>query len=163
LEDGQKDLFGLIVKNYRGMVFSRAYSITKDVELGKEVAQQTFIRAYTHLDTWNGTELGTWLSTIAAHEAINLMEKEKRKVRVDDVAALSAHEGYSAERERQLSVLEHAIDELPEQDRKIIRLHYYDNVKTEDIATRINLSHTNVLVRLHRIREKLKKKLQNGE
>jgi RNA polymerase sigma-70 factor (ECF subfamily) len=161
IEEGKKELFSLIVKSYRGMVFSRAYSITKNEELGKEAAQQTFIRAFTHLSSWNGKGLGAWLTTIAAHEAINLMEKEKRKTSAEGMAAPA--DGYSEERERRLSALERAIEELPEQDRRIIQLHYYNNVKTEDIARQMELSHANILVKLHRIRERLKKQLQDEE
>jgi RNA polymerase sigma-70 factor (ECF subfamily) len=161
LEDGKKELFSLVVKSYRGKVFSCAYGITKNTELAKEVAQQAFIRAFTHLSSWNGKELGAWLTAIAAHEALNLLEKEKRKINVSEMAVST--EGYSAERERLLSALEQAIEELPEQDRQIIRLHYYDNMRTEDIAEQMRLSHANVLVKLHRIRERLKKRLQNEE
>jgi RNA polymerase sigma-70 factor (ECF subfamily) len=161
LEDGKKELFSLVVKSYRGKVFSCAYGITQNTELAKEVAQQTFIRAFTHLSSWNGKELGAWLTAIAAHEALNLLEKEKRKINVSEMTVST--EGYSAERERLLSALEQAIEELPEQDRQIIRLHYFDNMRTEDIAELMRLSHANVLVKLHRIRERLKKRLQNEE
>ena len=91
-------------------------------------------------------------------EALNLMEKEKRKLQAD---LAPPDEEYSEERERLLQRMEEAIDEMPQQDRQIIRLHYYDKVKTEDIARRLCLSHSNVLVRLHRIRERLKKRLQD--
>ena len=159
LKDGKKDLFSLIVKSYGGMVFSRSLGITRNAELAKEAAQQAFIRAYTRLSSWNGKELGPWLATIAAHEALSLIEKEKRKPQ-NDMAP--PDEEYSEERERLLLRMEKAIDELPPQDRQIIRLHYYEKVKTEDIAQRLGLSHSNVLVRLHRIRERLKKRLQDG-
>lgn len=42
-------------------------------------------------------------------------------------------------------------------------MHYFDNMKTDSIAARLNLSQSNVLVKLHRIREKLRKELQNED
>ena len=158
LKNGKKELFSLIVKNYGGMVFSRSLGITRNAEMAKEATQQTFIRAYTRLSSWNGKELGPWLATIAAHEALNLMEKEKRK----PLTCMPPPDGaYSEQRELLLQRMEEAIDELPTQDQQIIRLHYYGKVKTDDIARRMGLSHSNVLVRLHRIRERLKKRLQD--
>ena len=44
---------------------------------------------------------------------------------------------------------------------KITDNNYYKKVKTDEIARQLNLSHANVLVKLHRIRERLKKQLQN--
>ena len=165
LKNGKKELFSLIVKNYGGIIFSRSLGITRNAELAKEATQQAFIRAYTRLSSWNGKELGPWLATIAAHEALNLMEKEKRNAqipkRMSDQAAKPPNEEYSEERERLLQRMEAALDELPPQDQQVIRLHYYDKVKTEDIARRLGLSHSNVLVKLHRIRERLRKRLQD--
>ncbi|MCR5131854.1 MAG: sigma-70 family RNA polymerase sigma factor [Prevotella sp.] len=163
LKDGRKNLFSLIVKSYGGMVFSRALGITKNAELAKDVAQQTFIRAFTRLDSWNGKELGPWLTTIASHQALNLLEKEKRKSTVSLEAAPLPDEEYSEERERRLQRMEHAISRLSEQDQQIIRLHYYQKVKTDEIARQLNLSQANILVRLHRIRERLKKQLQDED
>ena len=56
-----------------------------------------------------------------------------------------------------------AIDQLPEQDRQIIAMHYFDGLKTDGIAAQLGLSQSNVLVKLHRIREKLRKELQNED
>ena len=83
LKDGRKNLFSLIMKNYGGMVFSRVLGITKNTEMAKDVTQTTFIRAFTSLHTWKGKDLGPWLAAIAAHEALDLIEKEKRKATVD--------------------------------------------------------------------------------
>ena len=52
--------------------------------------------------------------------------------------------------------MEAAIAELSEQDQQLLRLHYYEQQKTADIARRTGLSQSNVLVKLHRIRERLK-------
>ena len=52
--------------------------------------------------------------------------------------------------------MEAAIAALPEQDQQLLRLHYYEQLKTADIARRTGISQSNVLVKLHRIRERLK-------
>ena len=52
--------------------------------------------------------------------------------------------------------MEAAIAQLSEQDQQLLRLHYYEECRTADIANRTGLSQSNVLVRLHRIRERLK-------
>ena len=160
LKDGRKNLFSLIMKNYGGMVFSRVLGITKNTEMAKDVTQTTFIRAFTSLHTWKGKDLGPWLAAIAAHEALDLIEKEKRKATVDLSSIPIPTEEYSEEREERLQRLESAIAQLPQQDQDIVRLHYYHKMKTDEIARQLNLSQANVLVKLYRIREQLKKQLQ---
>jgi RNA polymerase sigma-70 factor (ECF subfamily) len=57
--------------------------------------------------------------------------------------------------------MEKAVETLPEQDRQLIRMHYYQQVKTDEIARQTGLSQSNVLVRLHRIRDKLRKMMSS--
>jgi len=161
LKDGRKNLFSLIVKNYGGMVFSKALGITKNTEQAKDVVQETFLRAFTGLNGWKGRELGPWLASIAAHQALDLVGKEKRNAADDLGNTPLPDEPYSLEREQRLQLLDRAISQLPQTDQDIITLHYYQKLKTDEIAFRLNLSQSNVLVKLHRIRERLKKQLQD--
>lgn len=140
------------------MVFSKALGIVKREELAKEIAQQTFVRAYERLAYWRGDSLGPWLAAIAMHLALNELEHEKRLVQSVPVA-----DEYDPEREVLLQRMEQAIELLPEQDRQIIRLHYYEQKKTDEIARFTGLTQTNVLVRLHRIRERLRRTLGEDE
>ena len=172
LRDNDHRCFAEIVKRYSGIVFSKTLSIVRREELAKELTQQTFIRAYERLAYWRNDSLGPWLTTIAIHLALNELEREKR-MRVDAVLSSSGDSGkthatyassvsyndYDEGHEARLQCMEQAIASLPEQDREIIRLHYYQQVKTDEIARQTGLSQSNVLVRLHRIRDKLRKML----
>ena len=161
LRSGRTQLFSLIVKKYGSAVYAKALAIIKDEEEAKEIAQQTFVKAYQQLEDWQGTQLGPWLIAIACHLSLNALEKAKRKHIVDAEQVQIPDETYSEEREERIQRMEQAISELPPQDQQIIRLYYYNKVKTEDIAQALRLSQSNILVRLHRIRERLKKQLQN--
>ena len=84
--DSQK-AFAEIVHRYSGMVFSKALGVMHTEEGAAEVTQQTFVRAYENLDTWRGTELGPWLTAIATHTALKLLDKEQRQrtISLDDL------------------------------------------------------------------------------
>ena len=150
--------FAEIVKRYSGIVFSKTIAIVKREELAKEVTQQTFIRAYERLAYWRNDSLGPWLTTIAMHVALNELERERRNRKGNAQSPSSAND-YDAEHEDRLQRMEKAIATLPEQDRQIIQLHYYQQVKTDEISRITGLSQSNILVRLHRIRDKLRKML----
>ena len=162
ISDNDQRCFAEIVRRYSGMVFSKTLSVVRREELAKEVTQQTFVRAYERLACWRNDSLGPWLTTIAMHTALNELERERRS-RPTALSALekpgnvnTSSQDYDAEHENRLQCMEKAIAALPEQDRQIIRLHYYERVKTDEIARRTGLSQSNVLVRLHRIRDRLR-------
>ncbi len=167
LTHGRREAFGQIVARHTSLVFSRAIGILHDEAEAAEVTQQTFVRAYENLASWRGENLAPWLATIASYTALKNIDRLRRHrhVSLSDSAdaAVRADEPYSDERERRLQQMEQAIAELPEADRKILTLHYYEQLSTAEVARRTGLSQANVLVRLHRIRQRLKEKLKNHE
>jgi RNA polymerase sigma-70 factor (ECF subfamily) len=74
-----------------------------------------------------------------------------------------AESEYSDEHEQRLQAMDKAIGKLPEQDRQIIMLHDNKRGKTDEIAALLHLSQSNVLVKLHRIRERLRRNLENED
>ncbi len=165
LRSGDTRPFAQLMQRYSGMVFSKAMGVVHSDELAAEVTQQTFIRAYDRLDTWRGERFGPWLLTIAMHVALNLLDKERRRrtSSLDDLHETDSPllDGYSPEREQQLQRMEQAIAQLPDTDRQLLELHYYQQQKTDAIARHMGLTQSNVLVRLHRIRERLKSLMQH--
>ena len=160
---GDHNAFAEIVHRYSGMVFSKALSVMHTEEGAAEVTQQTFIRAYENIDVWRGSQLGPWLATIAVHTALKLLDKEHRRrtASLDDLpgkvsGSITSESTYSEEHEAHLQQMEAAIATLSEQDQQLLHLHYYEQLKTADIARQAGLSQSNVLVKLHRIRERLK-------
>lgn len=75
--NGRTQLFSLIVKKYGSTVYAKALAITKDAEEAKEIAQQTFVKAYQQLEDWQGTQLGPWLVAIACHLSLSTLSKRK--------------------------------------------------------------------------------------
>lgn len=79
VQRGSHKAFAEIVHRYSGMVFSKALGVMRTEEGAAEVTQQTFVRAYESLDAWRGTELAPWLTAIATHTALKLLDKERRR------------------------------------------------------------------------------------
>ena len=183
---GSHKAFAEIVHRYSSMVFSKAIGVMHSEDGAAEVTQQTFVRAYEHLDAWRGTQLGPWLSAIATHTALKLLDKERRRptTSLDALPSIALSDShldsgdspsialgdsvaestpYSDEHEARLQQMEAAIASLPEADQQLLRLHYYEQQRTADIARQTGLSQSNVLVKLHRIRERLKKLMTHGQ
>ena len=162
IKHGDTKCYAEIEKRYSGTIYSKVLRLVKQSDMAKDITQQAFIRAYSNLDTWRGGALGGWINAIAMHLALNHLSKMQRQRTdsIEDKPLPDMSDDYSEERENMLSAMDRAIGRLPDVDRQIIQLHYYKGKKTSEIATMLNISNSNVLVKLHRIREQLKKEIE---
>jgi RNA polymerase sigma-70 factor (ECF subfamily) len=162
LQDGNARAFETLMKRYTSQVYSAALRLMKDEDEAQEVTQMAFIQAYRQLDSWRGENFGAWIIIIANHIALRMLEKEKRRQTEPlDENVDTPDENYDEQKEQQLQALEAALAQLPEADRQIIQWHYYENIPLQTVAQRLGQTENNVKVRLFRIRERLKKKMQS--
>lgn len=162
LQDSNAHAFQTLMKRYTLLVYNSALRLLKDEDNAQEVTQMAFIQAYRQLDSWRGENFGAWVTIIANHIALRLLEKEKRRHTESlDENTDPPDETYDELKEQRLQSLEAAIAGLPEADRQIIRWHYYENIPLQTIAQRVGQTENNIKVRIFRIREKLKKKIEN--
>src|SRR4051794_16171323 len=76
--NGDGDAFAELVSHYERRVFRMAKQITQSQEDAEDVLQEAFLKAYSHLDSFQGqSKFYTWLVRIAVNEA--LMKLRKRK------------------------------------------------------------------------------------
>lgn len=166
LRENNPRAFEILMQRYSLQVYSAAMRLMHNEEDAQEVTQMAFIQAYKQLASWQGGNFGAWVTVIANHIGLRLLEKEKRRgeVRFDDAQCTTdvADETYNVQREQQLQTLEQAVAQLPEQEQQIIRWHYYEGVPLQAIAERLEQTENNIKVRLFRIRERLKKKIEHG-
>ena len=158
------DAFAVVMQRYSGLIFSTALSITKEQSLAEEATQLALIKAYKNLHHWRGgTSLAPYLQMIAHNEAIDAIRSRQRLRHSEiDNLAISDEQG-TAERHHLLELMDRAISALPDDERQIIDMHYYQKLKTKEIAALTNNSESNILVKLHRIRTKLKRKIEDEE
>jgi RNA polymerase sigma-70 factor, ECF subfamily len=75
---GDRDAFRPIVERYSEMLFKLAYRVTGNEADAEEVVQETFLRAYRKLDTFDGRcRLSTWLFRIATNCSLDLLDRRK--------------------------------------------------------------------------------------
>ena len=162
LHDSNARAFETLMKRYTSQVYGASLRLMKDEDNAQEVMQMAFIQAYRQLDSWRGENFGAWVTIIANHIALRMLEKEKRRQteQLDDNAD-APDETYDEQKEQRLQSLETAVASLPEADRQIIQWHYYEDIPLQTIAQRLGQTENNIKVRIFRIRERLKNKLEN--
>jgi RNA polymerase sigma-70 factor (ECF subfamily) len=147
--------FELIMRRYNQRLFRVVRGIVSDDDEAEDVVQDCYVRAYEHLAQFEGrARFSTWLTRIAVHEA---MARRKRQARV---RPLSDGAGASAPREREDEasvkelgdVLAAAVDALPAELRAVFVLRAVEGLDTREAADCLELSESNVKIRLHRAR-----------
>lgn len=149
--------FTQIYNQYHRKVYRICIGYTNNKEEAKDILQETFIAVWQNLDSFrNEANVGTWIYRIATNRCLRSLENKKRKVNID-YSVIPEPDLQSEEfMEQKIKFLRKVISQLPELERIIITLTLED-IKQEDIAQIVGLSHSNVRVRTHRIKQKILK------
>ena len=155
-------------------LFRLARGILRNDSEAEDVVQDTYVRAFTHLDQFRGeSSLSTWLSRIAINEALGRMRRKPPAVEWSELpqGGLDAQiiqfplssaddpERSMAQREIQ-HVVEHAIDELPEVFRLVFITRVIEGMNVEETADILDLKPETVKTRLHRARAMLRNNVE---
>jgi len=133
-----------------------AYHYASNPNEAEDIAQDALLRAWRRRSTLrDGARRKEWLGTIVRNEAF----RQHRRLRPDPVDGAEDWEG--AEDERIVSTVERAdlhaaLERLSERDRKLIELHYEEDLTSKAIARRLGIPDGTVKVRLHRVRHRLR-------
>lgn len=151
--------FGRLVTIYGERVYRKAYGMVKDPYLAQDVMQETFLKAYRHLDTvQDERRAGAWLSKIAANAAIDLMRKRKcwNGVPTDanTLAWICGAASGCVEEEvlcRLGAEMVHTqIDRLHPAYRDVVRMKVTHGLRDAEIAEKLGVSVGTVKSRFHR-------------
>ena len=133
-----------------------------DYDKASDLAQETFIKIWTHLDSFKGlSSYKTWIYRITVNTCLQLIKKDKKKkvVPIESVQNVLSEESQS-DLTASAMHLYHAIGQLNKIDRLIIMM-VLDGQEYEDIAEVIGIQPTNLRVKIHRIKTRLKKILDH--
>jgi RNA polymerase sigma-70 factor (ECF subfamily) len=171
---GDPEAFTDLVNRYERKIFRLAKHITQNDEDAEDVLQETFLKAYSNLDTFQGqSKFYTWLVRIAVNEALMKLRKRKsdKTVSLDEpqdtgeetvTREIAVWDGdpeqrYSQEELR--DILERAIDSLKPSFRTVFILRDIEELSTEETAESLGISVPAVKSRLLRARLQLREKL----
>ena len=171
---GDGEAFSELVKRYERRIYRLAKNITRHDEDAEDVLQEAFLKAYEHLDRFQGNSaFYTWLVRIAVNEALMKLRKRKtdRTVPLDEPIELgedamqreiavwedNPEERYSQEEMRK--ILDDAVDTLKPDFRTVFVLRDIEELSTEETAETLGISISAVKSRLLRARLSLREKL----
>ena len=149
---------------YITTIINKGTNNTISFEDKEEIFSDTFFVLWKNRNKLNiNISLNSYLAGITR----NLIKEKYRKLKINyDISdfendILNCVSMYESDRELIFDV-EQKIKGLKDIDIKIVNLFYYSSISIKDIAKELNISELNVKTRLHRIRKKIKKELNNG-
>jgi RNA polymerase sigma-70 factor (ECF subfamily) len=156
-------------------LYRLARGILRNDAEAEDVVQETYVRAFTHLDGFRGESgLSTWLSRIAINEALGRVRSQRPHV---DLSALPEetiaaqiiqfpHSSVAGDPEKSMAqreiqrVVEHAIDELPDDFRMVFIARVMEGLSIEETAELLSVKPETVKTRLHRARAMLRENVE---
>ncbi|MDE3231644.1 MAG: sigma-70 family RNA polymerase sigma factor [Chloroflexota bacterium] len=153
--------FATIVEKYKDPVFNVAYRMLGNPTEAEDVAQETFVRAYTQLHTYQqGRRFSTWLLSIASHLSIDQLRRRRflalpleNAPFLEWIADLGAGPEQAALQVEASDEMQKVLSALPPKYRTVLVLRYWYDLSYEEIAEMLSLTSALVKARLHRARE----------
>ena len=145
------------------MVYNLALKMIKTKEEAEEVSQDTFIKAYKNLSSFKGdSKFSTWLYKIAYRNCLDRVKKNKQKYQTDTINEITINKIESTDsilnqinRKERAEIMKECLSKLPEDERSLLWMFYFDELSLKEIIEVTNLSASNLKVKLHRARKRL--------
>lgn len=164
-KQGDRAAFGQLVRRYQKRIYALCYRFGGSHDIADDLTQEAFIKAFEAIDTFDEQyPFYSWISRIATNNAINFIKRRKRQVGSEEgetVLKMQETDAVGSNPEQALSQKEidkryqQAIDNLPEEFRAVFVLRMHEDLRYEEIASRLKLSPGTVMSRLNRARQKL--------
>ena len=159
------------MERYQKPIFNYIYRFYGNYELAQELTQETFLRCYQFLKSYDPErKFSTWLYTVAKNLCIDELKKQRsaHEIPLEDVLpAVDARDAAGAtdhnqqmeciRREENFKLLE-ALQELPAAARTVLLLHYFQGLSYQEIGETLGLPVSTVKIRIFRAKKILLEK-----
>jgi len=171
LRHGSSSAGEVLVKRYYEPLMRYLHRIAGSDHLAEELHQQTWLSVLDHLDKFDATTnaggFKPWLFRIATNKANDHWRSSGREKHAKDGLKLiteesAPHSSFRMEGTEQELKLRAAIQQLPENQRQVLMLRYYSNLKFVEIADLLGCPLNTALGRMHKAMLKLKQLMEDS-
>lgn len=156
--------FAEVVRQYSETLYWKIRRIVLTHDDADDVLQETFVKAWLNIDSFQGkSKLSTWLYRIAVNESLDFLRRRRneRQADIDDAQSvagqLMADEYFDGDEAQAL--LQQAIAQLPDVQRAVFTMRYYDEMKYSEISKVLGTSEGALKASYHIAVKKIKEYL----
>ena len=149
-----------LMEQYGSSLLRMCALYLKDADLAQDAVQETFIRAYRHIEDYRGeSSERTWLTAIAINVSRDMLRTAwfRHQSRSTDIDTLPEK---PAEFEFPDNTVLTEVMHLPAKYREVVLLRYYEGLKLKEVASALGLSDGRVRSRLNKANELLRDRLK---
>lgn len=152
---------------YQSRLYWHIRRIIVDGDLAQDTLQETFIKAYQNFHQFkNDSQLYTWLYRIATNEALQQVNKLKKMQKTDEdpeyyMQNLVA-DNVSSDAEEIQTLLQSAIQSLPEKQKLVFMMRYYDDLPYEEISKIVDMSVGTLKTNYHYAKQKIEEYIKEN-
>ena len=167
--EGRREGQIVAVSRYADRIFAMIARQVSDVMDAQELTQDTFLKAFSRIDSYDAQKasFGTWLCRIAYHLTLDFLKRrrplivsiEDSQVWQKDISDEELEAELSTGREERIAKLEELMDELPDDERMLLTLYYFEDRPLTEIAYITGIDAKALANRLYRTRRKMYNKL----
>lgn len=141
--ESKEKAFRGLMHNYQERLYYHVRRYVRNHDDANDILQNTFIKVWNGLDNFRGESgLYTWLYRIAGNEAITYINKVKKRATID-IDQTNAHfrgESDGIEAEEVTEKLQRAVETLPDKQKQVFIMRYYDELPYEQISQIVDTS-----------------------
>ncbi len=138
--------FEQLVKKYQQKIYGHIRKMVIDHDDANDITQETFVKIWRNLDGFQGnSQLYTWIYRIATNECLSFLEKKRKKswfsfdTKNEYLAEKLTSSAYISGDEIQMK-LQKALLTLPDKQRLVFNMKYFDDMKYEEISAVLGTS-----------------------
>lgn len=139
----QREAFEQVVRLYSKQLYNQVRCMVGSHDDTNDILQNIFVKAWCNLDFFRGdAKLSTWLYRIAVNETLNFLQRRHETTDIDSLPAnseLFCSDPYFDGDETQRR-LQEAVAELPDKQRMVFTLKYFQEMKYEEMSTILQTS-----------------------
>jgi len=160
-QNGDQGAFEALIKDHQRMIHSLCYRMSGSLADAEDLAQETFIHAYQHLDGFRAdARFSSWLYRIAVNQCLNWQKRRQRLQQLHQQWSEQDRQPAGPEA-AQAQQIQEALLKLPPKQRAAVVLTTYDGLSHAEAAAALGCSETTVSWRLFAARGKLKRLLKH--
>ncbi len=135
-----REAFGEVIAKFTEPLYWQIRRMVESHDDANDVLQETFIKAWSSIENFRGdAKLSTWLYKIAINESLTFIAKERKRlnISIDDEASMlvnAIEADNNIDGDKLAIELRKAIARLPEKQRLVFNMRYYDEMKYEQMA-----------------------------
>lgn len=164
-----RQAFGEVIREYQEPIYRQIRRMVQNHDDASDLLQNTFLKAWQNLEYFRGdAKLATWLYKIAVNESLTFLAQERKRnqMSLDDQESALSNQIESdtfVDGDKAAMMLRKAILTLPEKQRLVFNMKYFDEMKYEDISEVLGTSVGALKASYHLAVKKIEKYFEENE